>query len=168
MAGPQAYLEVARAASAVYVRVHGYGSFSVAKPLREFAEGAMAGGCRRFLVDLSGAASCDSTFLGVLAGLAAQNSDAGWIQLVNANAQTTKVMRDIGIDRMMRLREAPFEMPNLPMDRLDAELGTPAERVRTAADAHRHLIPLDSDNEKRFRAVLNLLERELDALEGAE
>ncbi len=166
MGGPQAYLEVARAEDAVYVRVHGYGSFSVSKPLREFAEGALAAGCRHFLIDLGAAASCDSTFLGVLAGLAAEAGDKGWIQLVNANAQTTKVMNDIGITRMMRLRAEPFTMPDLPMERLDAELGSPRERVRTAAEAHRRLIPLDKDNEARFRAVLNLLERELDALSG--
>ena len=63
MAGPQAYLEVARADGAVYVRVHGYGAFSVAKPLRDFAEAGIAAGCTRILIDLGNAASCDSTFL---------------------------------------------------------------------------------------------------------
>ena len=165
MAGPQAYLEVARAEGAVYVRVCGYGSFVVAKPLREFAEASLAAGCSRFLIDLSDAASCDSTFLGVLAGLASQLGREGWIQLVNANDQTAKVMRDIGITNMMRLRTEAGELPAVPMQRLEGELGTPQERVRTAAEAHRNLLPLDDDNERRFRGVLNLLERELDGFD---
>jgi anti-anti-sigma regulatory factor len=168
MSGPQAYLEVARAEDAVYVRVHGYGSFAVAKPLREFTEAGLAAGCRKFLIDLSDAASCDSTFLGVLAGLAAQTGGEGWIQLINANPQTTKVMTDIGITRMMRLRTDPVELPDVPLQRLEAELGTPQERVRTAAEAHRNLLPLDAENEARFRGVLDILERELDALEGED
>ena len=99
--------------------------FAVAKPLREFTEAGLAAGCRKFLIDLGNAASCDSTFLGVLAGLAAQTGGEGWIQLVNANAQTTKVMQDTGITRMMRLRSDPVELPDLPLQRLEPELGTP-------------------------------------------
>jgi len=168
MAGPSAYLEVARTAGAVYVRVMGYGSFAVARPMREFAEACIREGQRQLVLDLSGARSIDSTFMGTVAALCSAVDPAGegtgWIQVVNANAQCAKVMGDVGLEKLVRVRDEPVAVPDIPRTRLDPELGTPAERLHTAADAHRRLLPLDPENERRFRPVLQLLDKELAAL----
>jgi anti-anti-sigma regulatory factor len=169
MAAPPAFLEVARTDAAVYVRVMGYGSFAVARPLREFCEACIQEGQRQIVIDLTGARSIDSTFMGTVAALYASvdpaGDGAGWIQAVNPNAQCAKVMGDVGLEKLIRVRGEPVRVPDIPLTRLDADLGTPAERLRTAADAHRRLLPLDPENERRFRPVLQLLDKELAALE---
>lgn len=169
MAAPDAHLAIARTDAAVFCRVVGYGTFAVAKPLREFAEACIREGQRKFVIDLAAAASVDSTFMGTLAGLVCAVDPAGdgsgWIQVVNPNAQCIKVMQDVGLVKMIRVRDEPMDLPDVPLTRLDADLGSPAQRVRTAAEAHRALMPLDPDNEQRFRPVLQLLEKELAALE---
>jgi len=153
----------------MYVRVVGYGSFAVARPFREFAEAGIRDGQRKIIVDLTDAASVDSTFIGTIAGLLSGvdpgGDGSGWIQAVNPNGQCTKVMADVGLQNLIRVRCEPVEMPDIPLTRLDPELGTPAQRVRTAAEAHRNLLPLDPENERRFRPVLQLLEKELAALD---
>jgi anti-anti-sigma regulatory factor len=165
MAGPSAHLEVARTDAAVYIRVVGYGTFALARPLREFADACVREGQRKFILDLTGAVSVDSTFMGTLAGLTTTVDPAGdgsgWIQAVNPSSQCRKVMADVGLEKLIRVRAEPVEMPSIPLTRVEVDLGTPAQRVRTAAEAHRHLLPLDSENERRFRPVLQLLEKEL-------
>lgn len=168
MAGPPAYLEIARTTAALYVRVMGYGSFAVARPLREVCEAGIREGQRRIVLDLTGARSIDSTFMGTVAALCASvdpgGAGEGWIQAVNPNAQCAKVMGDVGLEKLIRVRDEPVAVPDIPLTRVDADLGSPAQRLRTAAEAHRHLLPLDPENERRFRPVLQLLDKELAAL----
>jgi anti-anti-sigma regulatory factor len=172
MAAPNAHLAIARTDAAVFCRIVGYGTFAVAKPLREFAEACIAEGQRKFIIDLRDAASVDSTFMGTLAGLVSAVDPAGdgsgWIQMVNPSAQCVKVMQDVGLANLIRVRREPMDLPEVPMTRLDPDLGSPEQRMRTAAEAHRALMPLDPANEQRFRPVLQLLEKELAALDKRE
>lgn len=169
MGAAPGHLEIARAEGAVYVRVVGAGSFAVALPLRETGEELIAEGHRKFLIDLRACESVDSTFMGTLAGLAASvgmgaGAEGGWIQAVNANPHVLRLMHELGLAKILRVRTDAVEVPALPGTRLEARLGGPAKRLETAADAHRRLLPLDPANEKRFAGVLQLLDKELQGL----
>ncbi|MCI0343330.1 MAG: STAS domain-containing protein [Planctomycetales bacterium] len=166
MAQPTGFLEAARAEDAVYVRVVGHGNFTLAGPFREFAEAMLAEGGRKFVVDLSGCVGLDSTFMGTLAaiaGAAGERAD-GWVQAVNPTDHARRLLAELGVARLLRVRDDPVKMPDLSVRRIEPRLGSPVERLKTAADAHRALIRVDPANEKKFHAVLGLLDRELEGL----
>ncbi|MCX7007587.1 MAG: STAS domain-containing protein, partial [Kiritimatiellaeota bacterium] len=64
------YLEGAAQGAQVWVRVTGRGNFKLGPTLKAYGLSAIQRGCRCLLVDLQPCIAMDSTFMGVLAGLA--------------------------------------------------------------------------------------------------
>jgi hypothetical protein len=67
---PLGHLEVARSQRTVFARVLGLGVASVGIDFWDFTEEMVRQGYDRFIVDLTDCRSMDSTFMGVLVGIA--------------------------------------------------------------------------------------------------
>lgn len=126
-----------------------------------------------YVIDFRRCSSVDSTFLGVLAGMALRQrrEGRGTLIAVNAAAPLRRTMSLLGLTHVMRIEEAP------PKDQPDHEVEVAegdtaglsrADHVAHMIQAHKSLIELDSGNEVRFVDVLNYLKESLARARAAE
>jgi anti-anti-sigma factor len=157
----------------IHIRVVGRGTFQNSQPLRRFAEEMIESGCRQFIIDLSQCQGMDSTFLGMLAGIALRlKHDAlgGAIHIIHASDSQRELMHTLGLDRLFRVETddqfAAAHAPNpnevfeqIPHTDLN-NLARPASRDEVAdlmLEAHNDLIRADASNRDRFSEVIRCL-----------
>ena len=161
------------------VRVEGRPSFRVSPSLKEFVVAAIERGVRRLVVDFQACAGMDSTFMGVLAGLAFRFRKAGGegVFAVNLPSKTRSLLSTLGLDRVVNIQDA--ERTPAPADgapaAADADAATlppiSAERrqlTETMLEAHEDLVRASPDNLSKFKDVLQFLREDLRKSEGAE
>ena len=95
------------AGQTVWVRVAGRGTFQNSTGLKEFAAEMTQRGHRDFIVDLKDCELMDSTFMGTLAGVAIRLGPEGKLRVVRANERCRKVMKNLGLDRVVAVEEEP-------------------------------------------------------------
>ena len=100
----------------------------------------------------------DSTFMGILLGI---SREAKLVVLVNTLEEHSRILSEVGIDRMVHLCDSPVELPAIELQRLESRAVSHDERQRVVLNAHENLVRLDSRNEEEFGQFVNLLRREL-------
>ena len=145
------------------IKVVGKGSFQNAALVKSYAETVSDLGVNVFTIDLQECPHMDSTFMGVLAGLARVQKAAGsdTPRLVNVNPRNVELLVTLGLDRILRLEESPPPAlaPLQPLASPNSSQKT--EVAATMLEAHRHLIEANRDNESRFQDVIKFLEDKL-------
>ena len=151
------------------VRVIGRGSFTNALALKRFAQHVRERqeNCR-YVLDLRRCDSMDSTFMGVLAGLSLDRIEDGRPRVIvlNANEHCRRLMRNLGLTQLLELRDGPpprtksQECEEITGDEA-ASSASKAEQILLTLQAHKDLIKVDEENEVRFQAVIEYLEKSL-------
>ena len=164
-------LQVAVEGPLAFVRVLGRGSFKNSSSLKEFAVQAFESGCRRLVLDMDQCAGMDSTFMGVLAGLAfrLRMVPDGRIIMVNLSPRTRGLLATLGLDETVEPHMAGSLPENLkPFFARDKALAplAPGERsqadtARTMLEAHEDLVRLSPENLPKFKDVLTFLREDL-------
>ena len=148
----------------VVIRVLGRGSFSNSVELKSLADAMTVRphiAKSRFIIDLENCATMDSTFMGVLASIGLkQKRDTGSVMaVVNANAQTVRLLQTLGlshfldvrpISEVVRIDQSDFQLAEC--DKVD-KVGQIIHMIQ----AHQCLCDADSQNEVRFESVLKYL-----------
>jgi anti-anti-sigma factor len=151
------------------VRIRGRGCSQIAPQFSRFAESlGMAHTPRQFVFDLAECEMMDSTFLGVLASVAAtqQATGAGLLVCVNTRPHMRKILDTVGLSHLMEVRdELPAHLQALD----DAEVAPVAggecsrvEQICLCLQAHRNLADLGEENRVRFQPVIEYLEQSLE------
>ena len=156
------------------VRVVGRGSFKISPALKDFCHGVMEKGCRRMAVDMADCVGMDSTFMGVLAGLAARlrQKGGGKIVMANLSLRTRGLLATLGLDEVIEPHMAgaipAWLQPLLaaPADALDIRPPTPLETAETMLEAHQDLVKLSPENLPKFKDVLRFLSEDLKKTTG--
>jgi anti-anti-sigma factor len=155
----------------VVFRVVGRGGFQNSVALKQTAEKMMArNNGTRFVFDLGGCVSMDSTFMGVLASLGLQQRRrlSENLAIINASEHTRRLLETLGLAHFLDVRS----------DR--ADLGVSADAYASAGQtkidrreqiihmiqAHEELINLDSRNRVRFDDVVKVLSESLGDTDG--
>ncbi len=163
-------LRVAIDRQTAFVRVVGRGTFKISTGLKRFGIAAIELDCRRFVVDLADCVSMDSTFMGVLVGVAfnMRRNGQGEIHLVNLSPRLELVLGTLGLDQVMLVHmegSTPPEFEDVleqaEFDETDTESETPRDRVETMIGAHESLVEADPDNSPKFKDVLSFLREDL-------
>ena len=115
----------------------------------EFFASAVEKGCTKVLVQLEKCTGMDSTFLGMIAGVALKlKKSDGELLLLNLNE------RNLGIARLVKISDGS----------IDANLGDtlPSASAPTSAilDAHQNLVDADAANLAKFEDVISFLKKE--------
>lgn len=152
------------------VRVVGRGSFKVSPALKEFALAAIERGGRELVLDMQECIGMDSTFMGVLAGLALRLRERGGrVLMVNLSARTRALLATLGLDQVVQ----PFMVGQTPADFAKLLGGTPVlsaledrertmrETAETMLEAHQNLVKISPDNLPKFKDVLAFLREDL-------
>ena len=161
-------LQVAVQGDRALIRVIGRGSFKNSPALKEFSISAIDGGCRRLILDMAQCIGMDSTFMGVLAGLAFRLGRPldGRIILVNLNERTRGLLATLGLDEAVEAHltgDMPADLQPLlaaPASALtDLPSGAPSQltTAETMLEAHENLVELSAENLPKFKDVLMFL-----------
>ena len=171
---PADKLLVAIRGDIAFIRVLGRGSFIISTDMKEFSTAAMDTGCKSFVLDMAECVSMDSTFMGVLAGLAfrLKQKTAGRITMVNLSLRTRGLLATLGLDEVIDPHMAGATPESLQpyfqgtaerltsLDRHENDLRVTAE---TMIEAHENLVKLSSENLLKFKDVLAFLREDLKA-----
>ena len=155
-----------------YIHVIGRGSFKVGGGMKQFGVASIERGCRQIVLDMAECTGMDSTFMGVLAGLAfrlKQRQDRGDIHIVNLSARTQGLLTTLGLDQVVETYMAgstpePFRDALATRDAIEevpCEDDSRASTARTMLEAHQDLVNLSPENLSKFKDVLSFLREDL-------
>ena len=150
----------------VIVRIEGRACFQNCAQLREFVSQMEQTGKTRFVFDFQRCTSMDSTFLGVLAGVALElrrRAPGGGLVLARVGPRNLELIRNLGLHRLMTV-DASGEGPSC--ERCDTPISAPEtselERARLVLGAHENLVAADETNRAKFQDVLVFMKNRVD------
>jgi anti-anti-sigma regulatory factor len=158
--------------NAAVIRVEGRGSFKISPPMKQFIQRAIdARSATRILIDMSDCIGMDSTFMGVVAGIACRiksNPDVQF-KLINLSVKNQKLLVTLGVDRVVdySLSTTADErnlIANLNGEALEPDFADKLEAATTSLDAHKTLVDINPENNGKFKSVVELLQNDVDAL----
>lgn len=123
----------------------------------------------RVVIDLSHTENIDSTALGMLARIAVILQQQGKKKpfIVCSNEDVLRILSSMGFTRVFRIvRETPTLLREL--HEIPCVEKTPDEVGRNVLEAHRTLMGLSRENEEAFRALVEALEQEQQAIASGE
>jgi anti-anti-sigma factor len=145
----------------VVVRIDGRACFQNSPCLRDFFTEMLKQGKLRFVLDFQGCGSMDSTFLGVLAGVALElrkKSPPGSLVLARVGQRNLELIRNLGLHRLLTV-DAGQPTTNLDncRDALNCKTHSELENARLVLEAHENLVVADEANRTKFQDVLAFL-----------
>ncbi len=157
------------------IRVEGRGSFKISPPMKQFIHRVIESkSANRILIDMSDCSSMDSTFMGVLAGLAYHvTGKSGFtFKLINLSKKNQKLLITLGVDRVVNysLSTTGEEKELMASQSKDAEalepdLSDPLETAKTTLEAHEALVDINPENFEKFKSVIELLQNDVNTLD---
>lgn len=156
---------------AAFVRIEGRGSFRVSGALKDFAVSALSAGARRLVLDFAACVGMDSTFMGVLAGLAFRyrKQPGGGVLAFNLSTRNRQLLSTLGLDRVLEIHQPSEGLPPTgaaPAREtvFEATTARAMDRQRlgqTMIEAHEDLIRLSEANRARFKDIIEYLREDL-------
>jgi anti-anti-sigma regulatory factor len=162
-----------------YVRLRDRGSFKISKAMKQFGVSAIETNVEKIVLDLSECVGMDSTFMGVLAGLAfrLKQKNGGRLQMINLTARTRGLLATLGLDQLVDTHMAgatPQEFETVfsgagQLDTLGHDDASRRETAEMMLEAHENLVQVSPENLPRFKDVLTFLREDIKkAHEGEE
>ncbi|MBP5182497.1 MAG: STAS domain-containing protein [Lentisphaeria bacterium] len=150
------------------VKASGRATFECAGPLRELAKKLGAEEFTVLDVDLAECQGMDSTFMGILAmlGLRARKIGAA-MNIVNANELNRSLLYGLGLKKLFNYTQGPVAASSASAVAAPAE-NSRMESAQTVLDAHKTLMEVDDENKKKFGAVVQMVQQDIDKLHQEE
>jgi len=150
----------------VVVRIEGRACFQNSSSLRDFVGEMLRQGKQRFVIDFQHCASMDSTFLGVLAGVALElkkTTPPGSIVLARVGARNLELIRNLGLHRLLTVDAGEAAMNFGKCNQALTVLNSgELDRARHVLESHEHLIAADEGNRVKFQDVLAFLKNRVE------
>ncbi len=150
----------------VLVRIEGRACFQNSSSLKDFAIEMVRQGKRRFVIDFQRCASMDSTFLGVLAGVALdlrKQQPPGSLVLCRVGPRNLELIRNLGLQRLLII-DASDKVAGV--EKATKELAdiksTELESARLVLEAHENLVAVEDSNRAKFQDVLAFLKNRIE------
>lgn len=149
------------------VIVRGRGTFKVAPALKKFGGTAIEGGCNLLVVDMRDCIGMDSTFMGIVGGLAMRlrKEKAGALAMANLSSKNKSLLATLGLDRCVKTEGAEADLAaflgNANLARLDPSGTDRNLTTQTMLDAHHTLVSISPDNLAKFKDVIAYLQDEM-------
>jgi anti-sigma B factor antagonist len=148
----------------VYVQIREKASYLNCAPLRSFLHEMVNEGNRVFVVDFQNCSSMDSTFLGILVGLALQLrkfQDGGNLTLLNLIGRNLETVENLGIHKIATV-SSEFVSNTNELDELKVKSKSDKASPELIYKAHKTLLDLNEKNSKIFKDVVNYLEQKVE------
>lgn len=153
---------VGTAGQTVYVAVKGQGNFQNSHPLKEYALAMMERGNHDFLVDLDKCSGMDSTFMGVLAGVAIKlkKNHNKTLKLVRVSPHNRELLETLGLASLVQIMEAGSGGAPAADPLKKSSVDKPA-MSKHMLEAHETLSALSDLNKVKFKNVIQVLQEDL-------
>ncbi len=158
------------------VKVEGRGTYKLGASLRTFGDDVVNLRLPLMLIDMAQCIGMDSTFMGVLAGIATRlKPHTGRVVLINCSHHNHNLLATLGLDQLIDAFEdgqAPEAYQRMleggqPDEKLETTCGKDAATVDVMLSAHQQLVDLVPENLPQFRDVLTYLREEASRKTGA-
>ena len=144
-----------------FVKVLEKASYLNCEPIRNFFEEQNKRGCNRFVIDFQHCSSMDSTFLGILVGVALKvrnSADGGSFTLLNLRGRNLETVCNLGIHQIADI--SSDQVNNIEeLENLSSKSSTPNANTDTIYAAHKALMNLNEKNLRAFSDVVSYLEQ---------
>lgn len=159
----EGHIDIALCEKMIYVKVTGLASMNNSMSLLELCLALLDSGYTEVVFDLVKCEGMDSTFLGVIAGIATHGPERKGpvVTIVNCNTECMNSLEIVGLTKFVQLKADPIETPEMEMFRLDEEEIPDVDRVRFIKEAHEQLVVIDQRNRDLFGPLLRMLSDEL-------
>jgi anti-sigma B factor antagonist len=145
----------------VVVRISGRACFQNSVCLRDFVTEMLQQGKTRFVFDFIHCTSMDSTFLGVLAGIALElkkRPGGGSLVLARLGPRNLELVRNLGLHRLLTVDSSDSKMGfSKGGQALECPDQTELDQARLVLEAHENLVSADETNRSKFQDVLAFL-----------
>lgn len=168
---------VGRIGPVLWMRVDGKGTFQNSIEVKRCFQSVIATGTKDFVVDLERCPMMDSTFLGTLTGAALnlRESGGGGLSILNANERNQHLLTSLGLDHILDLdidgttwaAERKLVCKELSQCEGQTAPVCKEEQALQVLEAHQALTEANEANACKFRDVIQFLEEELAATNGA-
>ncbi len=150
----------------VVVRIEGRASFLNSACLRDFMSQMLKAGKASFVIDFLRCTSMDSTFLGVLAGIALdlrKRTPKGSLVLTRMGQRNLELVRNLGLHKLLTIDSGET---SANVDACDTALVTgergELENARLVLEAHESLVSADETNRGKFQDVLEFMKNRVE------
>lgn len=152
----------------VCLKIKGRASYLNCGQLNDFFNRLIKKDKTNFTVDFEECAGMDSTFLGLLAGVALElkkDSHKGTICLNNVKNRNLELITNLGLNRILEVNpethtpKPTINNSNHTMKSMDKSSPVSPEAI---LKAHQNLISADSSNLYKFQDVMSFLKKEID------
>jgi len=150
------------------IRVGGRGSFKISPPLKQFIHKVLlTKSANRILMEMSHCSGMDSTFMGVIAGIACfvKSQPAVRFELINLSEKNKKLLVTLGVDRVVDYSMSASEEQQQLLNQLacssttlKGDLSDKLEAAKTTLEAHETLVDINPQNLVKFKSVLEYLQ----------
>jgi anti-anti-sigma regulatory factor len=172
MANKAPVMSVAVVEQTAFVKVPGRANFGTSVDFKTLISELRNTGVNHFILDLGECVTMDSTFLGVLAGLALRNSDGKEIaadgqklklDLLNPNARIADLLDNLGVVHLFNVVSQPDNPCTAIFEPVtnDRPAPTKEEVSRNCLEAHEVLMRINPDNIPKFKEVTQFLAEDL-------
>ncbi len=153
----------------VIVRINGKATYMNCSPINDFFERILMEGHNHFEIDFANCLGMDSTFLGVLAGVASKtmrNDPQGDVVFANLSPQNKQLIRGLGLHHLPTVKiednidyGCSDESSAVEINGIHVDKEANHEMI---LEAHERLMELNRANERRFQDVVKYLRRDVD------
>jgi anti-anti-sigma regulatory factor len=162
---------------AIWLRLQQRGCFQNSPDVEKYVQSRVVEGRKEFIVDLGGCGGLDSTFMGMLLGLAKRlMSLSGCIHIINAAGRNGQLLRGLGVHYFCSVSDdaggfpqgeacgcsaAPeFTAAEVAVVSIAHETLSKQEQTTHCLKAHEELAAAQKQNEGKFRDVIALMREE--------
>lgn len=170
------YLTAAYIDSTAVIRVEGRGSFKISPPMKQFIHKVIdTKAAERILIDMCDCTGMDSTFMGVVAGVACfvKSKQGFTFRLINLSDKNRKLLTTLGVDRVVDFSMSHTAEEQELMDHqtdeeqtLEADFQNKLDAAKTTLEAHETLVDINPENFDKFKSVLEFLKDDVRTLGG--
>lgn len=169
-------MSVAVVEDTAFVKIPGRANFGSSVEFKTLISELRCRGIAHYVLDLGECVTMDSTFLGVLAGLALRNADgketsaAGeklQLELLNPNARIADLLDNLGVVHLFTVlhQENPCTALFEPVGN-NGPAPSREEISRNCLEAHQLLMRINPDNIPKFKDVTQFLAEDLRKMKG--
>jgi anti-anti-sigma regulatory factor len=153
------------------IRVEGRGSFRISAPMKRFIHQVINTESADYvLIDMSKCSGMDSTFMGVVAGIACyiKSKPAFSFKLINLSEKSQELLITLGVNRVVDYSLSATEKEkhmlselNGSSQTLESDLSNKLDTAKTTLEAHEALVEINPDNLGKFKSVLEYLQEDV-------
>ena len=163
-------LLVANYNNTIFIKPLGHITANITLPIREHLLKKISSFscCLSISIDLSNTDYMDSTFMGLLVGLDKElfKKFKIHLEILNPNDISIKLMKNMGLDKYLKIFNKNLP-ENIEFSIFDENyVVSEIDKSKIILDAHKNLSSLNEENEKKFKFLQDVLEKQINEKEN--